>query len=501
MPRARHGRSGENENGTERSDDVNAPVLMVQGTTSWAGKSLVTTALCRWFARRGVDVVPFKAQNMSNNARIVDGGEIGAAQYLQALAAGVTPHVRMNPVLLKPETNTTSQVVVNGAVNLDLSRAEWRGRSETLWPVVVEALRELRAAHELVVVEGAGSPAEINLAASDIVNMRVAEAADAAVLLVTDIDRGGAFAHLYGTWALLEPHQRARIRGFVLNRFRGDAALLAPGPELLEARTGVPTIGVLPWLDHALPDEDGGGHRDRRPPPGAGRPAVAIVLYPTASNLDEYRMLEQGVDLVWARTPAHLRGADIVVLPGSKHVRGDLAWLRATGLADALHARLAAGGRVLGICGGLQMLGARIEDPDGVEGPPATLDGLGALPLVTTFSRDKRTAVTTAGFAAIDGAWGALSGCEVEGYEIRHGHTRAADPAVPTREVLAPGLGWMHGAAVGVVVHGVLENRSVLDRLFGPFPWRSLDQTFDELADALDAHLDMPFVAALVGQG
>jgi adenosylcobyric acid synthase len=480
-----------------RAAGVSARVLMVQGTTSWAGKSLVTTALCRWFARQGVDVVPFKAQNMSNNARIVDGGEIGAAQYLQARAAGVTPHVRMNPVLLKPETNKSSQVVVNGTVDTELSRGEWRGRSETLWPVVADALAELRTAHELVVVEGAGSPAEINLAASDIVNMRVAREADAAVLLVTDIDRGGAFAHLYGTWALLEPRDRTHIRGFVLNRFRGDESLLAPGPEMLEQRTGVPTIGVLPWLDHALPDEDGGGHRDRTAR-RTDRPTVAVVLYPTASNLDEYRMLEQGVDLVWARTPADLRDADVVVLPGSKHVRGDLAWLRATGLADALCARLAQRGRVLGVCGGLQMLGERIDDLEGVEGPPCVLAGLGALPLVTAFSPHKRTTATTARFGTIDGPWAALSGCVVEGYEIRHGRTRDAGSATDLRDVMPPGLGWARGAALGVYIHGIFEDRSVLDRLFGPFPWPSLQQTFDGLADALDAHLDMTFVSALV---
>jgi adenosylcobyric acid synthase len=247
--------------------------LAIQGACSSAGKSLVTTGLARALRRRGVDVVPFKAQNMSNNARVVAGGEIGTAQYLQALAAGVEPDVRMNPVLVKPEGDNSSQVVIRGRPDLELSRLPWRERRGAIWPAVEESLRALLAEHELVLIEGAGSPAEINLRDTDLANMRSAAIADAPVLLVADIDRGGAFAHLYGTWALLEPDERARICGFLLNKFRGDASLLAPAPERLEQLTGVPTLGVLPWLDHGLPDEDGAAV----PRLCGGRPLVAIV--------------------------------------------------------------------------------------------------------------------------------------------------------------------------------------------------------------------------------
>jgi len=263
--------------------------IMVQGVSSDAGKSLIATALCRWLRRRGALVAPFKAQNMSNNARVVDGGEIGTAQWLQALAAGAAADVRMNPVLLKPEADTRSQVVVNGVVSRELTESPWRGRSTRLWPHVEAAYRSLAAEYDVVVIEGAGSPAETNLWADDIVNMRVAELAGAPVLLVADIDRGGAFAHLYGTWALLPPPWRSHIRGFLLNKFRGDAGLLAPAPAELERATGVPTVGVVPWIEHALPDEEG---------PTVGAPSgrsrrVCIVGGPYASNLDEFVRLQQ----------------------------------------------------------------------------------------------------------------------------------------------------------------------------------------------------------------
>ena len=358
---------------------------MIQGTSSWAGKSFLTTALCRLFARRGLKVAPFKAQNMSNNARVGDGGEMGAAQYLQALAAGVVPDVRMNPVLVKPEGDGRAQVVINGSVDHELGRMPWPQRQRRLWPVIGSALQSLRDEFELLIIEGAGSPAEINLRQFDLVNMRIAQEADAIVLLVADIHRGGAFAHLYGTWALLDEQERARIHGFVLNKFRGDPALLAPGPRMLEELTSVPVIGVVPWLQHGLPDEDGAG----RPLLQPGRQRVVIVRYPTASNLDEFRLLEQVAQVVWAQTAAELDGAALVILPGSKHVARDLTWLRQSGLDAAITARATRGERVLAICGGLQLLGERIEDPHGVDGDG---EGLGLLPLQTTFARESRLA-------------------------------------------------------------------------------------------------------------
>ncbi|RYF69530.1 MAG: cobyric acid synthase, partial [Comamonadaceae bacterium] len=271
---------------------MSAKCVMVLGTTSGAGKSWLTTALCRWYARQGLHVAPFKAQNMSNNARVVAGGEIGSAQYFQALAARAVPDVRMNPLLLKPERDTHSQVVLMGQVSEALSAMPWRGRSERVWPRIAAALDELRAANDVVVIEGAGSPSEINLMASDIVNLRVARHAAARCLLITDIDRGGAFAHLYGTWALMPEADRALLRGFVLNKFRGDASLLAPAPQMLQDMTGVPTVATLPmWWQHGLPEEDGVFDASTR---GSGEAActVAVVAYPRISNLDEFQPLK-----------------------------------------------------------------------------------------------------------------------------------------------------------------------------------------------------------------
>ncbi len=289
---------------------MTAKCIMVLGTTSGAGKSWLTTALCRYYARQGLKVAPFKAQNMSNNARVVASqngqGEIGSAQYFQSLAANAVPDVRMNPLLLKPERDTHSQVVLMGQVSPELTALPWRGRSLKVWPQIAAALDELRAENDVVVIEGAGSPAEINLSSSDIVNMRVAKHCNAACLLVTDIDRGGAFAHLYGTWALLPEDERALIKGFVLNKFRGDASLLSPAPEMLQEMTGVPTVAVLPmWWQHGLPEEDG-VFDDRSVARGSVNLTVVVIAYPRISNLDEFQPLKNipGLRLQWVRSPS-----------------------------------------------------------------------------------------------------------------------------------------------------------------------------------------------------
>jgi adenosylcobyric acid synthase len=475
---------------------------MVLGTTSGAGKSWLATALCRWYARQGLKVAPFKAQNMSNNARVVpapDGrmGEIGSAQYFQALAARAAPEVRHNPVLLKPEADTRSQVVVMGEVRRDLAEVPWRERSEALWPFAQAALDALMTGNDVVVIEGAGSPAEINLHASDYVNMRTALAADAACLLVTDIDRGGAFAHLYGTHQLLPAPERALIRGFVLNRFRGDAALLAPGPEQLQQLTGVPTVAVLPmWREHGLPEEDGVFDDRSTGGQGAARPLrVAVIAYPRISNLDEFQPLRNlaGVRLVWARHPHDLDGADWVILPGSKHTTADLAWLRAQGLDLAVARHAARGGAVLGVCGGLQMLGEALIDLHGIDAPGgANAPGLGLLPLVTLFELDKLLQPTRATFAPLTGAWRALSGVAFDGYEIHHGRTaQHADlpaAAVALRNAAGDVLGWQHGSVLGLYAHGLFESPEVLRALFGA-EVRTLDAVFDGLADFLDRHV------------
>ena len=460
--------------------------LMVLGCTSHAGKSLLVTALARSFARRGVDVVPFKAQNMSNNARVVAGGEIGVAQWLQARAAGIEPDVRMNPVLLKPEADTRSQVVVDGVARPDLTAMPWRDRGPYLWPAMSAALDGLRREHELVIIEGAGSPAEINL--PDLVNNRVLAQADATALLVADIDRGGAFAHLYGTWALVPDATRQRLAGFVLNRFRGDPSLLEPGPSELTVRTGMAHAGTVPMLRHELPDEEGA--TVRASPPGPG-PHVVVVRYPYASNLDELHLLAHVAHVRFAHLPVDLAGADMVVLPGSKHVAADIAWLHASGLAAAVGEHAAAGGQVLGVCGGAMLLGHRIHDPSGVEG---AAEGLGLLAVDTVMHPSKLTRPTTIGFHDLPAPWRALDGLTVTGYEIRNGRLTAADgvDAEGALQVVAD------GTVLATTVHGLLEDPDVLAALFGARPSGVLDNTFDLLADAVDAHLDRGLLDRLV---
>jgi adenosylcobyric acid synthase len=492
---------------------MRAQAVMVLGTTSGAGKSWLTTALCRWYARQGLKVAPFKAQNMSNNARVVPGlngapGEIGSAQYFQALAARVSPDVRMNPVLLKPEHDTGSQVIVMGEVRNDLRDIPWRERSEALWPHARAALDALMASHDVVVIEGAGSPAEINLHSCDYVNMRTALHARAACLLVTDIDRGGAFAHLYGTHQLLPAHERALIQGFVLNRFRGDASLLAPGPEQLQALTGVPTVGVLPmWRGHGLPEED--GVFDDAPTANSSAQALRIVVvaYPRLSNLDEFQPLRSapGVRLSWARHPRELDGADWVILPGSKHTRADLAWLRQQGLDRAIEAHAHQGRAVLGICGGLQMLGERLCDPDGVEGEAVdSLPGLGLLPLSTTFDQHKLLQATHARFttqAADACPWSRLTEVAVRGYEIHHGRTTPVDTAHALTPILSDAhghcLGWRQGPVMGLYLHGLFEDPAVMQALFDQAP-PALDQVMDGLADFIDQHMQAGTLMRLI---
>ena len=492
---------------------MTAKCVMVLGTTSGAGKSWLTTALCRYYARQGLKVAPFKAQNMSNNARVVASengqGEIGSAQYFQALAAQAVPDVRMNPLLLKPERDTHSQVVLMGRVDEALTAMPWRGRSLKVWPQIAAALDELMAENDVVVIEGAGSPAEINLSSSDIVNMRVAVHANAACLLVTDIDRGGAFAHLYGTWALLPQSERGLIKGYVLNKFRGDASLLAPAPQMLQDLTGVPTVATLPmWWQHGLPEEDG-VFDDRSTAAGAVTLTVAVIAYPRISNLDEFQPLKniQGVRLQWVRSPSELAGlspTDWIILPGSKHTTGDLAWLRAQGLDAAVARHAGQGGAVLGVCGGLQMLGEALIDLNGIDGNGP---GLGLLPLVTAFDVDKTVQHTCTRFEATDtGAaspWAALAGVEVTGYEIHHGQT-AQHPAMAkagdiARPVLPGGLGWQNGAGnvMGVYLHGLFEDPNVLHALFGARAI-TLETVFEGLADYIEQHFETGVLTSLI---
>jgi adenosylcobyric acid synthase len=459
--------------------------IIVLGCSSSAGKSLLATGIVRWFARQGVDVVPFKAQNMSNNARVVHGGEIGVAQWLQSVAAGVVADVRMNPVLVKPEGDDRSQVVVNGVVDRAITALPWRERAPALWPAITAAFDELRAEHELVVLEGAGSPAEINL--PDLANNRILDHADASALLVADIDRGGAFAHLYGTWSLVPDGTRRRVAGFVLNKFRGNAALLDPGPAILEERTGVACAGVVPMLHHELPDEEGATVRVE--PEGAA-PEVAVVRYPYASNLDEFHLLAHVARVRYATRPTDLALAAMVILPGSKHVAADATWLREHGFVEPLRSAAASGQRVLGVCGGAMLVGRAITDPAGVEGGTT---GLGLLPLDTRMHGDKIVRRVEIAFRDVPAPWSALDGVSAAGYEIRHGRVHPAEGMTP----VSPGLVWAERSVLATTVHGLLEDPEVLHALFGRRPPPVLDRTCDQLADAVEEHLDTDLLQAM----
>ena len=531
---------------------------MVLGCTSAAGKSWLTTALCRWYARQGYKVAPFKAQNMSNNARVAagahiaankdphapnsragdaPGGEIGSAQYFQALAAGAVPDVRMNPLLLKPEADTHSQIILLGQVDTALSALPWRERGPHVWPAISAALHSLRTENDVVVIEGAGSPAEINLADSDVVNMRIARHADAACLLVADIDRGGAFAHLYGTWALLpEEADRRLLRGFVLNKFRGDARLLAPAPAQLQALTGVPTLATIPmWRDHGLPEEDG-IFDDSGTTAAAAQDAitVAVVAYPRISNLDEFQPLKHmpHIRLRWVRHAhqlADLTVQDWIILPGSKATISDLHWLRQQGLDAAICQHAARGGRVLGICGGLQMLGEAVVDVAGVEAPAfahgtATPDdastggapGLGLLPLASSMQTRKTVRHAQPQFvSSMPGLWSALTGLSAQGYEIHMGQTQPHPDMLRKGHIALPVLhnasgetiGWLNGAAtasnphtgnvLGLYLHGLFENPAVLQALFG-HSGHDLETTFTRMADRIETCFGAPALLALL---
>ncbi len=447
---------------------------MLLGCTSDAGKSFLAAGLCRHFANRGLRVAPFKAQNMSNNAAVTpDGLEIGRAQDLQALAARAVPQARMNPVLLKPSADTYSQVILLGRYEPEITRLPWLERRDRLWPVVQAALHSLLDDYEQVIIEGAGSPAEVNLRASDIVNMAVALECQAECYLVADIDRGGAFAHLLGTWACLAPEERALIKGFVLNKFRGDPALLGNAMDWLRERTGVPTVAIVPLIRHTLPEEDTLHHRAQ---PAAGQVNVALIVYPYASNLDEFDPLinEPGVRVVPVRDPLPLDGFDAILLPGSKNTAESLRYLRQTGLAGEVLRAAARGQTVLGVCGGLQLLGHEIRDPQRLES--GDIAGLGLLDVTTTLAAEKTTRQRQARWLPDNGS--------LAGYEIHHGQTSAGPLAEPH---LDEGLGWQQGAVCGVYLHGLLENTAYRQWWLERLGWRGQAQDWHA---RLEAELD-----------
>ena len=489
-----------------------AKAIMIQGTASNAGKSLLAAGLCRIFKQDGYRVAPFKSQNMALNSAITpDGLEMGRAQVVQAEAAGVAPDARMNPILLKPTSSVGSQVIVNGVPRGTMPAGEYFRYRKALIPEVMAAYQSLSAEYDVIVIEGAGSPAEINLRQDDIVNMGMAKRAKAPVLLCGDIDRGGVFASLYGTVKLLEPEEQALIRGLIINKFRGDVEILRPGLGQLEALTGKPVLGVVPMLDVDVDDEDSLsarlGRREK-----AGLVDIAVVRLPRLSNFTDFNPLErmEEVSLRYVGSVKELGRPDLVILPGTKNTMDDLRWLRQSGLEAAILKHASAGGAVAGICGGYQMLGQNVSDPDGVEGG-GTLRGLGLLPAETVFQGEKTRTRVTGRFLAPEGIFAALGGVPFEGYEIHMGRTEsAAGPLMEfttqTGERRADGLS--AGNVWGCYVHGLFDKAEAaealvnallkakgLDRAAASVDWQAYaQQQYDKLADGLRESLDMAHI-------
>lgn len=463
--------------------------IMVQGCTSDAGKSLITMALCRHLSNLGFKVAPFKAQNMSNNARVVAGGEIGTAQWLQAKAARVKPDVRMNPVLLKPESNMKSQVIVLGKANLEYSRMDWRFRSNLLWDVVSNSLHELLEEFEIVVIEGAGSPAEINLTDSDIVNMRVAESVKAKVLLVVDIDRGGAFAHLFGTYSLLPEKHQSLIHGFLLNKFRGDAQLLEPGPQMLTSLTNVQFAGVVPYIKHAIPNEEGPSVHIIYSNENFKK--IQIICGPYASNLDEFALLQQVTNLTWVRSVSEISHSDLIILPGSKNSIADLDWMRQNGLDKKIKELAEQGIPILGICGGMQILGRVIEDPLEIESG-GRVDALDLLEIYTAYTNKKKVLESNLKFEHVDAPWNILSSKEFSGYEVRFGQSRMDKESQE----------WISYSqaknVLGIYMHGLFENKEFLQSFSGQ-NIEDLDTTFEKLTEVVIGGFNPNWLKTFIG--
>ena len=484
---------------------MSARGLMIQGTTSDAGKTTLVAALCRILARRGLNVAPFKPQNMAlNSAVTADGGEIGRAQALQALAAGIAPRVDFNPVLLKPTTDRRAQVIVHGHAIDTLDARDYHAYKTVAMGAVMESWQRLTAEFDWVIVEGAGSPAEINLRDRDIANMGFAEAADVPVILIADIDRGGVFAHLVGTLDLLSPSEQARVKGFVINRFRGDIGLLESGLDWLEARTGKPVIGVLPYLHGLMLDAEDAIATGSAAKPDARLKAVAIAT-PRCSNhndLDPLR-LHPEVDFRWIGPGDTLPACDLVVLPGSKAVQADLAWLREQGHEAALRRHLRYGGKLIGICGGFQMLGRQLHDPRGLEGDAASIAGFGLLDCETELEPEKQLR-NVAGTLALPGS------PRVAGYEIHMGVTRGAALARPAAILDGKPDGAISedNAILGSYCHGLFDTPEALSALLA---WAGLaapqavnfaarrEADLERLADAVEGAMKLDLLGISSG--
>ena len=487
-----------------------AKCIMVQGTMSGAGKSLLCTALCRIFAQDGYKVAPFKSQNMALNSFVTRAGlEMGRAQVVQAQAAGVEPDVRMNPILLKPSSDVGSQVIVNGEVRGDMPARAYFRKKKALIPEILRAYESLAQEYDILVIEGAGSPAEINLKADDIVNMGLAKLVDAPVLLVGDIDRGGVFAQLYGTVALLEADERARICGLVINKFRGDVEILRPGLAMLEEKTHLPVLGVVPYTCADIEDED--SLSERLQSSKAVKPLdAAVVRLPHISNFTDFMPLEQHplLGVRYVQNVRELGSPDLIILPGTKNTVADLLWLRQCGLEATVQKLAKRGTPILGVCGGYQMLGRTLDDTLGSEsGQPQTLRGLALLPTDTVFTAEKHRAQVTATAAA------PFAGASLTGYEIHTGRTAVQGSAFCTQ---ADGTleGCVQGTIFGTYLHGLFDSGELTEKLAAylckqkglcpeaaaPISMeRYRAQQFDLLADSVRAALDLPAVYAAMG--
>lgn len=484
--------------------------LMIQGTTSDAGKTTVVAALCRWLARQGVSVAPFKPQNMAlNSAVTVDGGEIGRSTALQALACGLEPHSDMNPVLLKPQSDRGAQVILRGRVHGNMDALDYHAYKAEAMQSVMAAWQALSNRYDVIIAEGAGSPAEINLRANDIANMGFAEAADCPVLLVGDIDRGGVFAQLVGTLELVSLSERERTRGFIINRFRGDKALLDPGLDWLTERTGKPVAGVLPYLHGLVVDaEDSVGTSGDSE---AGALRVIVPLLPRISNhndLDPLR-LHPSVDLQFIAPDQAIPPADLIILPGSKSTRSDLQWLRSQGWPEAIQRHLRYGGKAFGICGGFQMLGNTVDDPDGLEGDAGVTEGLGLLEMTTRMVAGKQLKQVRGEFTGLNRE--NTERVSLSGYEMHNGVSAGAALDRPLARLgdHADGAVSDDNQIVGTYVHGIFDEPAACDAILS---WagitsggKSVDyqqhrlQQLDRLADQVEQHLDTAWLNNLLG--
>ena len=451
-----------------------AKAIMIQGTMSNAGKSLLAAGLCRIFRQDGYLVAPFKSQNMALNSFITEEGlEMGRAQVMQAEAAGIRPSVKMNPILLKPTNDVGSQVIVNGEVLGTMSARDYFKYKKKLVPDIMKAYQELSDEYDIIVIEGAGSPAEINLKNDDIVNMGMAKMAKAPVLLVGDIDRGGVFAQLIGTVDLLEPSERDMVKGLIINKFRGDKTILDPGVKMLEERSHIPVVGVAPYMNIQVEDEDSLTERfDRKQ--SAGLIDIAVIRVPRISNFTDFNPFEsvEGVSLRYVQHVSELKNPDMIILPGTKNTMEDLLWMRENGLEAAVLKAAAAGCIVFGICGGYQMLGDTLSDPYHVEAG-GKIRGMGLLPMDTVFASKKTRTRVTGQFLPMPGTFAALSGVSLEGYEIHMGESVRKEGILPATKLMVAGNqpeekkteGAFHENVCGTYVHGVFDKEEVVETL------------------------------------